>query len=87
MCVRLFVKVTQNVQNDLGGTRSRGLVRYEKDPGRIARRRPGVKCQRLGRVLSLVYSLSKLFQQAITGMGRASKEQVAYFLQKVYHLT
>jgi len=25
-------------------------------------------------------------KQAITGMGRASKEQVAYFLQKVYHL-
>jgi crossover junction endodeoxyribonuclease RuvC len=28
-----------------------------------------------------------LVKQAITGMGRASKEQVAYFLQKVYHLT
>jgi len=27
-----------------------------------------------------------LVKQAITGMGRASKEQVAYFLQKVYHL-
>jgi crossover junction endodeoxyribonuclease RuvC len=25
-----------------------------------------------------------LVKQAITGMGRASKEQVAYFLQKVY---
>jgi crossover junction endodeoxyribonuclease RuvC len=25
-------------------------------------------------------------KEAITGMGRASKEQVAYFLQKVYHL-
>ncbi len=28
-----------------------------------------------------------LVKQAITGMGRASKEQVAYFLQKVYNLT
>lgn len=28
-----------------------------------------------------------LVKQSITGMGRASKEQVAYFLQKVYHLT
>ncbi|MCD6355495.1 MAG: crossover junction endodeoxyribonuclease RuvC [Prolixibacteraceae bacterium] len=28
-----------------------------------------------------------LVKQAITGMGRASKQQVAYFLQKVYHLT
>ncbi len=28
-----------------------------------------------------------LVKQAITGMGRASKEQVAYFLEKVYHLT
>lgn len=28
-----------------------------------------------------------LVKQAITGMGRASKEQVKYFLQKVYHLT
>jgi len=27
-----------------------------------------------------------LVKQAITGMGRASKEQVAYFLQKVYNL-
>ncbi|HKJ78515.1 MAG TPA: crossover junction endodeoxyribonuclease RuvC [Prolixibacteraceae bacterium] len=27
-----------------------------------------------------------LVKQSITGMGRASKEQVAYFLQKVYHL-
>ncbi|PIF03045.1 MAG: crossover junction endodeoxyribonuclease RuvC [Draconibacterium sp.] len=27
-----------------------------------------------------------LVKQAITGMGRASKEQVAYFLKKVYHL-
>jgi len=27
-----------------------------------------------------------LVKQAITGMGRASKEQVSYFLQKVYHL-
>ncbi len=27
-----------------------------------------------------------LVKQAITGMGRASKEQVAYFLQKVYPL-
>ena len=27
-----------------------------------------------------------LVKQAITGMGRASKQQVAYFLQKVYHL-
>ena len=27
-----------------------------------------------------------LVKQAITGMGRASKEQVAYFLQKVYDL-
>lgn len=27
-----------------------------------------------------------LVKQAITGMGRASKEQVAYFLQKVYQL-
>lgn len=27
-----------------------------------------------------------LVKQAITGMGRASKEQVAYFLEKVYHL-
>ena len=27
-----------------------------------------------------------LVKQAITGMGRASKEQVAYFLQKIYHL-
>lgn len=26
-------------------------------------------------------------KQAITGMGRASKEQVAYFLQKIYGLT
>ncbi len=28
-----------------------------------------------------------LVKQSITGMGRASKEQVKYFLQKVYHLT
>lgn len=28
-----------------------------------------------------------LVKQSITGMGRASKQQVAYFLQKVYHLT
>jgi crossover junction endodeoxyribonuclease RuvC len=28
-----------------------------------------------------------LVKQAITGMGRASKEQVKYFLQKVYSLT
>lgn len=28
-----------------------------------------------------------LVKQSITGMGRASKEQVAYFLQKVYGLT
>ena len=28
-----------------------------------------------------------LVKQSITGMGRASKEQVAYFLQKVYNLT
>jgi crossover junction endodeoxyribonuclease RuvC len=28
-----------------------------------------------------------LVKQSITGMGRASKEQVAYFLQNVYHLT
>ncbi|SHF55377.1 Holliday junction endonuclease RuvC [Mariniphaga anaerophila] len=28
-----------------------------------------------------------LVKQAITGMGRASKEQVKYFLQKVYNLT
>lgn len=27
-----------------------------------------------------------LVKQSITGMGRASKQQVAYFLQKVYHL-
>jgi len=27
-----------------------------------------------------------LVKQSITGMGRASKEQVAYFLQNVYHL-
>jgi crossover junction endodeoxyribonuclease RuvC len=27
-----------------------------------------------------------LVKQSITGMGRASKEQVAYFLQKVYHI-
>lgn len=27
-----------------------------------------------------------LVKQSITGMGRAAKEQVAYFLQKVYHL-
>jgi crossover junction endodeoxyribonuclease RuvC len=27
-----------------------------------------------------------LVKQSITGMGRASKEQVAYFLQKVFHL-
>jgi len=26
-------------------------------------------------------------KEAITGMGRASKEQVAYFLRQVYHLT
>lgn len=28
-----------------------------------------------------------LVKQSITGMGRASKEQVAYFLQNVFHLT
>lgn len=28
-----------------------------------------------------------LVKQSITGMGRASKEQVSYFLQNVYHLT
>lgn len=28
-----------------------------------------------------------LVKQSITGMGRASKEQVAYFLQKIYHLS
>jgi crossover junction endodeoxyribonuclease RuvC len=28
-----------------------------------------------------------LVKQSITGMGRASKEQVAYFLQNIYHLT
>jgi crossover junction endodeoxyribonuclease RuvC len=28
-----------------------------------------------------------LVKQAITGMGRASKEQVAYFLQKIYGIT
>lgn len=28
-----------------------------------------------------------LVKQAITGMGRASKEQVSYFLQKIYHLS
>lgn len=28
-----------------------------------------------------------LVKQSITGMGRASKEQVAYFLQKTFHLT
>ncbi len=28
-----------------------------------------------------------LVKQSITGMGRASKEQVAYFLRKVYNLT
>lgn len=27
-----------------------------------------------------------LVKQSITGMGRASKEQVAYFLQNIYHL-
>ena len=27
-----------------------------------------------------------LVKQSITGMGRASKQQVAYFLQKIYHL-
>lgn len=27
-----------------------------------------------------------LVKQSITGMGRAAKEQVAYFLEKVYHL-
>ena len=28
-----------------------------------------------------------LVKQSITGMGRASKEQVSYFLQKIFHLT
>lgn len=28
-----------------------------------------------------------LVKQAITGMGRASKEQVSYFLQNIFHLT
>jgi crossover junction endodeoxyribonuclease RuvC len=28
-----------------------------------------------------------LVKQSITGMGRASKEQVAYFLQNIYHLS
>jgi crossover junction endodeoxyribonuclease RuvC len=28
-----------------------------------------------------------LVKQSITGMGRASKEQVAYFLQNIFHLT
>jgi crossover junction endodeoxyribonuclease RuvC len=28
-----------------------------------------------------------LVKQSITGMGRATKEQVAYFLQNIYHLT
>ena len=30
--------------------------------------------------------ITLLVKQSITGMGRASKEQVAYFLQKVYNL-
>ena len=56
------------------------------DKGKITPKRGLVHYERLKVLHEEALKLMVNFKQSMTGMGRASKEQVAYFLQKVYHL-